>query len=117
MHPLIKEVEKRFLKKHEDFRVGDTIRVHLEIVEGNKKRIQLYEGILMSRRGTGTGASITVRKNSSGVAVEKIIPLCMPSVARIEVVRKGMVRRDKQYYLKRTVGKGTRVKEDLSGNR
>lgn len=113
MHPIIKELEKRFMKNVEAFRVGDTIRVHLEIVEGEKKRIQLYEGVVTRQRGEGVNATITVRKISAGVAVEKIIPVYMPSIAKIEVVRKGKVRRAKLSYLVRRMGKASKVKEDI----
>ena len=99
MHPLIREIEKRFLKQHEEFRIGDRVRLHLEIVEGEKKRIQIYEGDVVRRRGEGVSATITVRKISAGVSVEKILPLAMPALKRIEVIRKGKVRRAKLYYM------------------
>jgi len=113
MHPLISEVENRFLKKHEEFRIGDRVRLHLEIVEGEKKRIQIYEGDVIRRHGEGSSATITVRKISAGVSVEKIVPLAMPALKRIEVIRKGKVRRAKLYYMVRRMGKASKVKEEI----
>ena len=113
MHPLIKEVENRFLKQHEEFRIGDRVRLHLEIVEGEKKRIQIYEGDVIRRHGEGISATITVRKISAGVSVEKILPLAMPSLKRIEVIRKGKVRRAKLYYMVSRMGKSSKVKEEI----
>lgn len=113
MNPLIKEVEKAFLKEERDFRVGDTVRISMEIVEGEKKRIQQYQGIIIKRGSSGLNATITVRKITAGVGIEKIIPVNMPSVKEIEVIRKGKVRRSKLYYLRDLKGKATRVKEDL----
>jgi large subunit ribosomal protein L19 len=113
MHPLIKEVEKRFLKQHEEFRIGDRVRLHLEIVEGEKKRIQIYEGDVIRQRGEGNSATITVRKISAGVSVEKILPLSMPALKRIEVIRKGKVRRAKLYYMVRRMGKASKIKEEI----
>lgn len=93
-----------------DFRVGDTVRVHLRITEGERERVQAFEGIVISRRGSGTGETFTVRRIAFGEGVERIFPLRSPRVQKIEVVRYGKVRRSKLYYLRERVGKAVRVK-------
>ncbi|MFH0921101.1 MAG: 50S ribosomal protein L19 [Fibrobacterota bacterium] len=113
MNAIIREVEKEMLKETRDFRVGDSVRISMEIVEGDKKRVQIYEGLIMSKKGTGINACITVRKTTAGIGIEKIIPIHMPSIKAIEVVRRGKVRRAKLYYLRELTGKATRVKENL----
>lgn len=102
-----------FNYKSKQIGVGDTVRVHQEIVEGDKKRIQVFEGIVIAIKNHGLGQSFTVRKIASGgVGVEKIYPVHMPGIAKIEVKRKGNVRRAKLYYLRERVGKrATKVKE------
>ena len=94
-----------------DFQPGDTIKVHSKIVEGDKQRIQVFEGVVIGRRGGGSRASFTVRKVSYGVGVERIFPLHSPRIAKIELVRKGRVRRAKLYYLRELKGKAARIKE------
>lgn len=94
-----------------DFRPGDTVRVHAMIVEGERERIQLFEGLVIKRRGAGISESYTVRKISNGVGVERTFPLHTPRVAQIEVVRYGKVRRAKLYYLRALHGKKARIKE------
>ena len=94
-----------------DFRVGDTVRVHAKIKEGNRERIQVFEGIVLKKQGTSNRATFTVRKTSNGVGVEKTWPLHSPFVEKIEVVRQGKVRRAKLYYLRSRVGKAAKVKE------
>lgn len=94
-----------------DFQPGDTIKVHSKIVEGDKQRIQLFEGVVIGRKGGGSRASFTVRKVSYGVGVERIFPLHSPRIAKIELVRKGRVRRAKLYYLRELRGKAARIKE------
>ena len=94
-----------------DFRVGDTIRVHAKIKEGNRERIQVFEGTVLKRQGGGAREMFTVRKFSNGVGVEKTWPLHSPNVAKIEVVRRGKVRRAKLNYLRGRVGKAAKVKE------
>lgn len=94
-----------------DFQPGDTIKVHSKIVEGDKQRIQIFEGVVIGRKGGGSRASFTVRKVSYGVGVERIFPLHSPRIAKIEVVRKGRVRRAKLYYLRELKGKAARIKE------
>jgi len=94
-----------------EFRVGDTIKVHYMIKEGAKSRIQVFQGIVIQRRGMGISKTFTVRKVSNGIAVERIFPLSTPLIEKIEVVRFGHVRRAKLFYLRRVKGKAARVKE------
>jgi large subunit ribosomal protein L19 len=95
-----------------DFRAGDTVRVAVEIKEGDKKRIQNFEGVVISIKGTGTGKTFTVRKiGANNIGVERIFPLYSESIAGIEVIRKGKVRRAKLYYLRNKTGKKARIKE------
>jgi large subunit ribosomal protein L19 len=89
---------------------GDTVRVHYRVIEGNRERIQAFEGLCISRRGGGINETFTVRKNSFGVAVERIFPLHSPKIAKIEVVSRGAVRRAKLYYIREKVGRKARVK-------
>lgn len=93
------------------FRVGDTVSVDVRIVEGEKSRIQKYEGVVIARRGSGVSESFTVRKISNGVGVERVFPLNSPNVASLTVTRKGKVRRAKLYYLRERSGKAARIKE------
>jgi large subunit ribosomal protein L19 len=93
------------------FRSGDTVRVHVRVVEGDKERIQVFQGVVIARRGGGTRETFTVRKISGGVGVERIFPLHSPVVDRIEVVRRGKVRRAKLYYLRELRGKAARIDE------
>lgn len=93
-----------------DFRPGDTVRVMVRVREGDKERLQAFEGICIARRGAGINATFTVRKISAGVGVERIFPLHGPSIASIELVRQGRVRRAKLYYLKRLSGKAARIR-------
>ena len=93
------------------FRVGDTVGVHVKVREGEKERTQLFQGVVIARRGDGTRATFTVRKISGGIAVERIFPLNSPSVAQIEVTRRGKVRRAKLYYLRNLRGKAARIDE------
>ncbi len=94
-----------------EFRVGDTAKVHYKIKEGAKQRIQVFQGIVIQRRGAGISKTFTVRKISNGIAVERIFPLHSPNIDKIEVVRYGHVRRAKLFYLRRVKGKAARVKE------
>nr|WP_258361058.1 50S ribosomal protein L19 [Moorella sulfitireducens] len=95
-----------------EFRPGDTVRVHIKVVEGNRERIQVFEGTVIGRRGRGINETFTVRRVSYGVAVERIFPLHSPRIERIEVVRRGRVRRAKLYYLRGRAGKAARIKEE-----
>ncbi|GBE24013.1 50S ribosomal protein L19 [bacterium BMS3Bbin02] len=94
-----------------DFSPGDTVRVHVRVVEGNRQRLQAFEGIVIARNGGGIRATFTVRKISAGVGVERIFPVHAPIIDHLEVVRRGDVRRAKLYYLRDRVGKAARVKE------
>jgi large subunit ribosomal protein L19 len=94
-----------------DFRPGDTVKVHVRVVEGGRERVQLFQGIVIGRRGSGIRETFTVRKISFGVGVERTFPVHSPMIAKIEVVTKGDVRRAKLYYLRSRVGRAARVKE------
>jgi len=93
------------------FGPGDTVKVHQRVIEGNKQRIQVFEGVVISRRGSRTNASFTVRKVSYGIGVERIFPLHSPNIEKVEVTRTGKVRRAKLYYLRGRRGKAARIKE------
>lgn len=93
------------------FRAGDTVRVHVRIKEGEKERLQAFEGVVLRRRGEGLGSSFTVRKVSYGVGVERIFPLHSPVIDRVEVLTKGRVRQGRIYYLRKLRGKAARIKE------
>lgn len=110
----IANIEKSYLKEDiPPFSSGDTLRVHLKIKEGDKERIQVFQGTVIGRRGSGTGATFTVRKMSGSVGIERVFPLHSPSVAKIENIRSGSVRRAKLYYLRNLTGKSARIKEEL----
>lgn len=109
---IIKSIEDAQLKAEvTDFNVGDTVKVYGKIKEGNRERIQVFEGVVLKRQGKGAKETFTVRKNSNGVGVEKTWPLHSPNVEKIEVVRRGKVRRAKLFYLRDRVGKAAKVKE------
>lgn len=97
------------------FRGGDTLRVHVKVIEGGKERIQVFEGIALSRRGEGVRDTVLVRKVSNGIGVERTFLVHSPRIDKIEVVRRGAVRRAKLYYLRNLVGKAARIKEDRNG--
>jgi large subunit ribosomal protein L19 len=109
----LQDVERQYLRQDAvpDFRPGDTVRVHVRVVEGDKSRIQVYQGVVIGRRGGGTRETFTVRKISGGVGVERVFPLHSPNVDKIEVVRQGKVRRAKLYYLRGLRGKKARIEE------
>jgi large subunit ribosomal protein L19 len=108
------QIEKSYLRDDlPHFGSGDTIRVHVKIKEGDKERVQVFQGTVTSRRGGGTGATFTVRKVSSGIGVERVFPLHSPNIARIERIRAGQVRRKKLYYLRELTGKSARIKEQI----
>jgi large subunit ribosomal protein L19 len=94
-----------------DFASGDEVKVHVKVVEGNKERVQIFQGNVIRRQGSGVGETYTVRKLSSGVGVERTFPVHTPSVAKIEVMKRGDVRRAKLYYLRDRVGKSAKIKE------
>ena len=111
MHPFI-ETQKEWLRTAlPPFRAGDTLRVNVRVKEGDKERVQAFEGVCIAKRGSGVSASFTVRKISNGVGVERIFPLHSPMLADISVVRRGRVRRAKLYYLRDLKGKAARMKE------
>ena len=111
---LIKELNKEQLAAEVPaVQVGDTVRVHVKVKEGSRERIQVFEGTVIAKKHGGIGETITVRRISYGVGVEKVFPIHSPSIATIEVVRGGAVRRAKLYYLRGRVGKGAKVKEKL----
>lgn len=99
------------LKDVPDFRAGDTLRVHVNIVEGNRSRVQIFQGTVIGRQGSGIAETFRIRKHSFGVGVERVFPIHAPTVEKIEVVTRGDVRRAKLYYLRDRVGKATRVRE------
>lgn len=111
MNDIIREIENEALKEISEFNVGDTVKVYGKIKEGNRERIQVFEGTVLKRQGTGARETFTVRKNSNGVGVEKTWPTYSPLVEKVEVVRKGKVRRAKLNYLRDRVGKSAKVKE------
>lgn len=109
----LQEVEKQYLRQDTvpEFRSGDTLRVHVRVVEGDKHRIQVFQGVVIGRKGDGTRETFTVRKISGSVGVERVFPLHSPNIDRIEVVRRGKVRRAKLYYLRGLRGKAARIEE------
>ncbi len=112
MNEIIRNIEAAQLKSEvPQFNVGDTVRVHAMIREGNRERIQVFEGTVLKRQGGSTRETFTVRKTSNGVGVEKTWPLHSPHVVKVEVVRRGKVRRAKLFYLRDRVGKAAKVKE------
>ena len=111
MNEIIKSIEDAQLKEVAEFNVGDTVKVYGKIKEGNRERIQVFEGVVLKKQGTGARQTFTVRKASNGVGVEKTWPLYSPNVEKVEVVRKGKVRRAKLNYLRDRVGKAAKVKE------
>lgn len=112
MNEIIKNIEAAQMKAEvPQFNVGDTVRVHGKIKEGNRERIQVFEGVVLKKQGGSSRETFTVRKNSNGIGVEKTWPLHSPSVENVEVVRRGKVRRAKLYYLRDRVGKAAKVKE------
>jgi large subunit ribosomal protein L19 len=110
MHAFI-ETQKEWLRDVPPFRPGDTLRVNVRVKEGEKERIQAFEGVCIARRGSGVSETFTVRKISNGVGVERIFPVHSPMLAEVNVVRRGRVRRAKLYYLRNLTGKATRIRE------
>ncbi|AIC94853.1 MULTISPECIES: 50S ribosomal protein L19 [Shouchella] len=112
MSNLIKEITTEQLRTdHPDFRPGDTLSIHVKVVEGTRERIQLFEGVVIKRRGSGISETFIARKISYGVGVERTFPLHSPKIEKIEVKRQGRVRRAKLYYLRSLRGKKARIKE------
>jgi large subunit ribosomal protein L19 len=111
---LVKAVESEQLKNaYPEVEVGDYVKVHLKIKEGNRERVQVFEGTVIARKGGGLTETITIRRLSYGVGVERILPVHSPKIDKIEIVRKGLVRRAKLYYLRQRVGKAAKVKEKI----
>ena len=108
---LIRAIEEGYRREVPDFEIGDTVRVHVRVVEGDKERIQPFEGYVIARKGSGIRETFMVRKISYGVGVERIFPVHSPVVEKIEVVRKGDVRRAKLYYLRNKKGKASKIRE------
>jgi large subunit ribosomal protein L19 len=109
---LIREVTQQYLKTDiPDFRPGDSLKVHVRLKEGEKERIQIFEGLVVARKHGGVSETFTVRKISSGIGVERTFPLNSPSVAKVEVTRRGRVRRAKLYYIRGLRGKAARIRE------
>jgi len=111
MSTVIESLEKRDLKQRPKFGAGDRVRVHFQVVEGNRKRTQVFEGIVIKRQGSGVRETFTVRKQSFGVGVERTFPLHSPKIEKLEIAARGDVRRAKLYYLRDKVGKSARVAE------
>ena len=112
MHTLIQEIEKAAMRADvPDFRPGDTLKVHVRVTEGNRSRIQIFQGVVIRRQGGGARETFTVRKVSYSVGVERTFPLNSPSIDKIEVVTRGAVRRAKLYYLRELRGKKAKIKE------
>lgn len=114
MQELIANITKDQLRTdHPDFRPGDTVKVHAKVVEGNRERIQVFEGVVIKRQNGGINETFTVRKISYGVGVERTFPLHSPRIDKIEVTRRGRVRRAKLYYIRKLRGKAARIKERM----
>lgn len=115
MNPIITQIEQAQLKESvPDFKAGDTVQVYAKVTEGGKERIQMFEGVVIARRGTLSRTAFTVRKISHQIGVERTFLVHSPRVDRIEVIRRGRVRRAKLYYLRGLIGKKARIKEDRS---
>jgi len=112
MSNIISELErKQYNTDIPDFKPGDTVRAHVRVIEGTRERIQVFEGVVISRRGFGLRETFTLRRISYGVGVERTFPIHSPKLDKIEVIRKGRVRRAKLYYLRQRTGKAARIKE------
>jgi len=108
----ITAIENAQMKKEIDqFKVGDTVKVHFKIVEGKTERVQIYEGLVIAMKNSKVGKTFTVRKISYGVGVERVFPIHSPRIVKVEVVRPGKVRRAKLYYIREKIGKGAKIKE------
>ena len=115
MNETIKEIEKEYWKSDmPEISVGDTVKVSVRIVEGNKERLQAFEGVVLKKTGEGARKMITVRKVFQGIGVERVFPVHSPRVDSIKVLRKGDVKRAKLYYLRERTGKATRIKEKIT---
>ncbi|BCS81570.1 50S ribosomal protein L19 [Anaerocellum diazotrophicum] len=109
---IIREIESEMLRKDiPDFKPGDTVRVYFKVIEGGRERVQAFEGLVIKRRGKGLSETFTVRRISYGVGVERVFPLHSPRLEKIEVIRRGKVRRSKLYYIREKIGKAAKIKE------
>ena len=108
---IINAIEEGFKRDLGVFNVGDTVKVYVKVVEGDKERIQPFQGLVIGRKGCGTRESFTVRKVSFGVGVERIFPVCSPTVDRVEIIKQGKVKRAKLYYIRDKKGKAAKIKE------
>ena len=114
MNPIVENLGKQYLDKElPELNPGDTVRVSVRIIEGNKERTQAFEGTILKKRGSGVGKTITVRKMFQGVGVERVFPVYSPRIEKITVVRRGDVNRAKLYYLRERSGKATRIREKI----
>ncbi len=114
MNQTIRDIESTYLKEDmPELNVGDTVKVFVKIKEGGKERTQGYEGVIIKRRGSGIGATVTVRRVFQGIGIERVFPLNSPRIEKIKVQRRGSVRRSKLYYLRKRTGKATRIKEKV----
>jgi large subunit ribosomal protein L19 len=116
MATIIESIERAQLRKVPRFKAGDTVKVHFQVIEGQRRRVQVYEGIVLKRQGSGVRETFTVRKQSFGVGVERTFPLHSPKIEKIEVMAIGDVNRAKLYYLRERVGKKARVREKRYGH-
>lgn len=108
---MIQAIEEGFKRDLGEFNIGDTVKVFVKIVEGDKERIQPFQGVVIAKKGGGSRETFMVRKISSGVGVERIFPVCSPNIIKVEVIKKGVVRRAKLYYLRDRKGKAAKIKE------
>ncbi len=114
MNPIINEIEKEYTQKEmPDMNPGDTVKVFVRIIEGNKERIQAFEGTVIKKHGSGINKTVTVRKVFQGIGVERVFAIYSPRIEKIQVLRKGDVRRSKLYYLRERSGKATRIREKM----
>ena len=116
MNQTIRDIESQYIKKKDELpelHIGDTVKVFVKIIEGGKERTQGYEGVIIKRRGSGVGETITVRRVFQGIGIERVFPLNSPRLEKIKVQRRGHVRRAKLYYLRERTGKATRIKEKI----
>lgn len=118
MNNIIKEIQSELVgtKDIPDFKAGDTVTVHYSIKEGGKERVQLFQGVVIQRKGEGTTETFTVRKISGGIGIERIFPIFSPNVVKIEINKKGIVRRARIFYIREKKGKAARIKEKRMNN-
>jgi len=115
MNPIINELEKEIVKSDlPELNPGDTVKVFVRIKEGNKERTQAFEGVIIKKHGSGVNQTVTVRKVFQGIGVERVFPIHSPRIESIKVLRRGLVRRAKLYYLRERTGKATRIKEKIT---